>query len=77
MRLKWEPNNVEDKPAVATIRRGAVVGHVAGTLAPMFPMLLKRSCNKELVQTTRKKMNEPMRVWAMALKHPASIVSVV
>ena len=39
--LKREPDNVEDKFAVAVMKSGAVVGHVPKTLAPIISQFLK------------------------------------
>ena len=39
--LKCEPENVEDKFAVAVIKSGTVVGHVPKTLAPVISQFLK------------------------------------
>ena len=50
--LKREPENVEDKFAVAVIKSGTVVGHVPKSLAPVISQFLKRDCNKGVVNIT-------------------------
>ena len=55
--LKREPENVEDKFAVAVIKSGTVVGHVPKTLVPVISQFLKRDCNKGVVNITGKQIN--------------------
>jgi len=55
--LKREPDNIEDRFAVAVMKSGAVVGHVPKTLAPVISQFLKQDCNKGVVQITGKQVN--------------------
>ena len=55
--LKREPENTEDKFAVAVIKSGTVVGHVPKTLAPVISQFLKRDCNKGVVNITGTRIN--------------------
>ena len=55
--LKREPDNIEDKFAVAVMKSEAVVGHVPKTLAPIISQFLKRDCNKGVVHITGKRIN--------------------
>ena len=55
--LKREPENTEDKFAVAVIKSGTVVGHVPKTLASVISQFLKRDCNKRVVNITGTRIN--------------------
>ena len=55
--LKREPENTEDKFAVAVIKSGTVVGHVPKTLVPVISQFLKQDCNKEVVNITGTRIN--------------------
>ena len=55
--LQREPNNPEDRFAVAIKRTGNVVGHVPFNLAPLVSAFLKRYVNKGLVEVTGSKFN--------------------
>ena len=55
--LKREPDNVEDRFAVAVIKSEQIVGHVPKTLAPVVSQFLKRDCNKGMVRITGKRVN--------------------
>ena len=50
--LEREPNNSEDRFAVAIKRRSDVVGHLPFNLAPVVSAFLQRSINKGLVEVT-------------------------
>ena len=55
--LKREPDNIEDKFAVAVIKSEQIVGHVPKALAPVISHFLKRDCNKGMVHITGKRIN--------------------
>ena len=55
--LQREPDNSQDKLAVAVLKSGRVVGHVPKNLAPIFSPFLKRSCNKAVVEITGNRLN--------------------
>ena len=55
--LQREPDNGEDKLAVAVLKSGRVVGHAPKNLAPVFSPFLRRSCNKAVVQITGERVN--------------------
>ena len=55
--LEREPNNSEDRFAVALKRTGSVVGHVPFNLAPLASAFLRRDVNKGLVEVTGPKIN--------------------
>ena len=55
--LKREPDNIEDRFAVAVIKSEQIVGHVPKTLAPVISQFLKRDCNKGMVRITGKRIN--------------------
>ena len=55
--LKREPDNVEDRFAVAVIKSEQIVGHVPKTLAPVVSQFSKRDCNKGMVRITGKRVN--------------------
>ena len=55
--LEREPNNTEDKFAVAIKRTGSVVGHVPFNLAPLVSAYLRRDASKGLVEVTGMKIN--------------------
>ena len=55
--LQRQPDNTEDKLAVAVMKSGFVVGHVPRNLAPLFSHFLKRSCNKAYVLITGERVN--------------------
>ena len=57
MLLKHEPDNIEDKFAVAVIKSKQIVGHVPKALEPVISYLLKRDCNKGMVHITGKLIN--------------------
>ena len=57
MLLKREPDNIEDRFAVAVIKSEQIVGHVPKTLAPVISQFLKRDCNKGMVRITGKRIN--------------------
>ena len=50
--LEREPNNSEDRFAVAIKRTGSVVGHVRFNIAPLVSAFLRRDVNKGLVEVT-------------------------
>ena len=50
--LEREPDNCDDKMAVAVIRSRTVVGHVPRHLSTLFSQFLRRTCNKGVVQVT-------------------------
>ena len=52
------PNyNATDKLAVAVIKNGNVVGHVAYNLAPTLSQFLKRDFNKAMAEVTGDRVN--------------------
>ena len=53
--LKCEPDNVEDRFAVAVIKSEQIVGHVPKTLAPV--VIKERGCKKGTVRITGKRVN--------------------
>lgn len=55
--LEREPENPEDKFAVAIRRRGCVVGHIPFNLAPVVSAFLRRDVNKGLFEVTGAKVN--------------------
>ena len=56
--LEREPNNTEDRFAVAIKRTGSVVGHIVPfNLAPVVSAFLRRDVNKGLVEVTGPKIN--------------------
>ena len=55
--LEPEPNNSEDRFAVAIKRTGSVVSHVPLNLAPLVSAFLRRDVNKGLVEVTGPKIN--------------------
>ena len=55
--LEREPNNPEDKFAVAIIRRSCVVGHLPFNLVPVVSAFLRRGVNKGVVEVTGTKVN--------------------
>ena len=55
--LQREPNNPEDKFAVAVIRRGNIIGHLPFSLAPVVSAFLRRDVNKGLVEVKGMKVN--------------------
>ena len=55
--LDREPNNSEDRFAVAIKRTGSVVGHLPFNLAPLASAFLRRDINKGLVGVTGPKIN--------------------
>ena len=55
--LEREPDNSEDKFAVAIVRRSRVVGHLPFNLAPVASAFLRRGVNKGLVEVTGTKVN--------------------
>ena len=57
LQLQREPDNCQDKLAVAVLNSGRVVGHVLKNLAPIFSPFLKRSCNKAVVEITGNRLN--------------------
>ena len=66
---KREPDNVEDRFAVAVIKSEQIVGHVPKTLAPVVSQFLKRDCNKGMVRITGKRVS---RVGGFGLERHAS-----
>ena len=56
--LQREPNNPEDKFAVAIIRRGNIVGHLPFNLASVVSAFLRRDVNKGLVEVKDTKVNQ-------------------
>ncbi len=44
--FQQEPDNTEDKFAVAVIRRGSDIGHLPFNLAPVVSVFLRRDVNK-------------------------------
>ena len=54
--LEREPNNSEDRFAVA-IKRSDVVGHLPFNLTPVVSAFLRRGINKGLVEVTGVKVN--------------------
>ena len=55
--LQREPDNPEDRFAVAIMRRGSVVGHLPFNLAPVVSAFLRRDVNKGLAEVTGAKVN--------------------
>ena len=58
LRLRKEPDNSHDRPAVAVMKSGdTVVGHIPYNLAPLFSNFLAREFNKETVYITGERTN--------------------
>ena len=57
LQLQREPDNCQDKLAVAVLKSGRVVGHVQKNLAPIFSPFLKHCCNKAVVKITGNRLN--------------------
>ena len=55
--LEREPNNSEDRFAVAIKRRSDVVGHLPFNVVPVVSAFLRRGINKGLVEVTGVKAN--------------------
>ena len=55
--LEREPDNPEDRFAVAIKKRGQVVGHIPFNLAPTVSAFLSRTTNITLVEVTGSKVN--------------------
>ena len=55
--LEREPENAEDRFAVAIKKNGDVVGHIPINLAPTIPAFLRRSSNRALAEVTGPKVN--------------------
>ena len=52
-----EPDNCDDKVAMAVIKSRTDVGHVLKHLSTFFSQFLRRTCNKGVVQVTGEKVN--------------------
>ena len=55
--LEREPNNSEDRFAVAIKRRSDVVGHLPFNVVPVVSAFLRRGINKGMVEVTGVKVN--------------------
>ena len=55
--LEREPDNCDDKTAVAVIKSCTIVGHMPRHLSTLFSQFIRRICNKGVVQVTGEKVN--------------------
>ena len=58
LQLRREPENIEDKHAVALVNgSGTVVGHIPWNLAPVLSSFLLREFNKGMAEVTGERIN--------------------
>ena len=57
LRLAREPDNCQDKLAVAVMKEDSVVGHIPHHLAPIVSAFLKRNVNKGMAEVIGERVN--------------------